>query len=286
MVNVVSCCRGRRRLTVLGQYGDLGMELRRRVVLLLADAETVVAQFHSIAASAGRRVKRMRWQRWRGIGRRHSVLQQRHGMVMWVVVVVVVVHVPLSGHVGRICGIGGHSGPLQGGSCAAGSSSGSHGSSGWKTGEKRLLGVGVMDAAVPGQVPVWRGDEPGRPEPVLEKRLAVQNGESSGAGVRVSREQRNVRVGTVMMRMVVMVVGQARFLLEDFLALLGLSANDAVNRTHGRHVALVAYAILKEPVPNLPGKYAGILLLVVFDHGHHFRSSDFGLASPNDPRLD
>ena len=73
--------------------------------------------------------------------------------------------------------------------------------------------------------------------------------------------------------------------MEGFLTLLGTRANNSVDGTDGGDVRFGADAISKEPIADLPGKYAWVLPFVVFDLVDNFWRSYFGLAASNNARF-
>lgn len=58
-----------------------------------------------------------------------------------------------------------------------------------------------------------------------------------------------------------------------------LIPEDPADGAHGRHVVLVTHPVRQQPVPDLPGEDARVVLLVVPDALHHGRCGDPGLAA-------
>ena len=73
-------------------------------------------------------------------------------------------------------------------------------------------------------------------------------------------------------------IDEAGLFLDGFLSLLRSGADDPVDRADGGNIVLVADALLEEPISDLPGEYAGVLLLVVLDLRDHVGRGHFRLA--------
>ena len=87
------------------------------------------------------------------------------------------------------------------------------------------------------------------------------------------------------MVVVVVVVHEAGFLVDDLLPLLGSRANNSVYRAHGGDIVLITDVVLEETVSDLPGEYARVLLLIVLDLGDHVGRGHLRLAAADHTRL-
>ena len=59
-----------------------------------------------------------------------------------------------------------------------------------------------------------------------------------------------------------------------------------VDAGHAGYVLLVADPLGEQPVPDLPGKHGGVLLLVLADGVHNGRGGHLGLATSDNTRLE